>query len=350
MKGSRSTALLVAVIAGAMAPAVARADAPAGEATASASASPSARFKGSILILDQSTTPDTVFQGSQQSAIPSYEWWFSFRPRLALPHNFQFRGRLDLTLEWLNAADTTHAREPRWGDLWTDVVYTGIPKVWGVQSTVGVRALWPLSLESRMATNIVTLGLTAGAKREFETKIGDFELTLGLAGSHAFQSSTSGAVIDSSYGCVSADFAPQLCSQNTGRMNSAFNLVASFGGKYAPTKKLSLGASYIVLDNWAYATPDVTLMDRIGGKTVVEHSVEDQRLRTSGWFIASVDYDLKDWVSLSLGYYVYRGLLNPDGSFGNPFYAPGGATRIFLSTTLALDSLYDAIALKVKKN
>ena len=40
-----------------------------------------ARFKGSVLLLDQSVSAETVAPAAQLSYIPSYQWWFSLRPR-----------------------------------------------------------------------------------------------------------------------------------------------------------------------------------------------------------------------------------------------------------------------------
>jgi hypothetical protein len=74
-----------------------------------------ARFKGSILILDQSVTPDTLSPQVQLSAVPSYQWWFSFRPRFYITPTLSIRGRADLTIEVLNGSDTTYAHQPPMG-------------------------------------------------------------------------------------------------------------------------------------------------------------------------------------------------------------------------------------------
>src|SRR5581483_9929757 len=103
------------------------------------------RVRGSALIFEQSTTPDSLFPGSQLSAIPSYQWWFSFRPRYYFLDNLSLRARFDLTLEWLNAVDTTLLREPTFGDVWTDLAYNP-PKVWGIESTVALRGIWGASI------------------------------------------------------------------------------------------------------------------------------------------------------------------------------------------------------------
>ena len=103
------------------------------------------RFKGSVLIFDHSVSPETVFQGVQQSQLPSYQWWLSLRPRYYFRPDLSLRVRADLTLEWYNSADTTYYREAQFGDIWTDLVYSGIPKFGGIATSVGIRALWPTS-------------------------------------------------------------------------------------------------------------------------------------------------------------------------------------------------------------
>jgi hypothetical protein len=65
--------------------------------------------QGSILILDQSISPDLIFRGSEQSVIPSYQWWISLRPRYYVIPTLSFRLTAGLVVEWFNAAadDTT---------------------------------------------------------------------------------------------------------------------------------------------------------------------------------------------------------------------------------------------------
>jgi hypothetical protein len=40
--------------------------------------------------------------------------------------------------------------------------------------------------------------------------------------------------------------------------------------------------------------------------------------------------------------------MNPNSTYGDPFWSPGGNTRIFFTMTFALDELYAAIATKIK--
>lgn len=307
------------------------------------------RFNGSILILDQSTTPETLSPGLQLSQGPSYQWWFSFRPRFYITKNLSLRGRADLTLEWTNAgAETTHYREPQFGDIWTDLVYSGIPKFLGIQASVGLRGLWGTSLGSQMEGSIVKVGPTFGLLRTFESKkVGSLELSGGASLTYSFNKSTSAGLSgNNQYACQSLDIgSPLVCDGNTaGMMNAPLQLVTYLGIKYAPISRLSFSVTYLFIDKWLYGTPDATVTDASGGTTVVQRSPDDQRLREAGWFLASADLDVQKWISLSLGYYVYQPILKPDGTYGNPLWSPGGNSRIFFTMTFALDEIIDAVA------
>jgi hypothetical protein len=309
----------------------------------------SAKFKGSFILFDQSITPDTIAANSQQTQIPSYQWWFSFRPRYYFRPDLSLRVRLDLTTEWLNAVDTTLKREATFGDIWTDLAYNP-PKFGGIESTVTLRALWPTSKQTIAQSTIVELGPALSFKRPFPLKKGgEFELSLLLYGLYNFAQYTSSGTA-SPYVCATTDFNPVSCFQNTGRMNPQFSMTTFLSGKYSPIEQLSINVSYAVLDTWAYTLPDVTVNDKTGGPTQVPIGANNQRLRQSGWFLASIDYDPKDWVELSLGYYCLRSILDPDGSYGNPFFQPGGNARIFLTTTFNLDKVYEAAARRMKRS
>jgi hypothetical protein len=306
-----------------------------------------AKFHDSVLLFDQSVTPDTLNSGAQLSQVPSYQWWFSFRPRYYVTPKFSLRLRMDLITEWLAGAETTYAREGQFGDIWTDGIYE-LPHFAGIVPTIGLRGIWGTSKEALGATSVVKLGPTIGFKRTFEgTKIGDWDLTVGAYLLYNFVKNPSGAT-QSAYGCASTDFGPTSCTTNTGKMDGQVNLVTSLAVKYTPkwVPALTLSTSYSLLKSWDYATPDITLMDATGGTTVVPHNQYDTRLNESGWFLASIEYDVTKYASLSLGYYCLRPVRDPNGSVGNPFYQPGGASRIFLTLTFTLDQVYEAIARK----
>jgi hypothetical protein len=308
------------------------------------------KFKGSIFLFDQSVAPSS-FPGAQLSQIPSYQWWFSFRPRYYIKPNLSLRVRMDLTTEWFNdgGAGTTFVREGQFGDLWTDLAYNP-PTFWGIVPTVALRAVWGTSKEAISNTDIVNIGPTAGLVRDFSTKkAGEFELSLSMYGLYHFvNSTTAGQLVgaNQSYDCSTVgDLAVTSCTTAPGApQNVQFNLVTFLAAKWSPLKQFSLSLTYAVLESWAYNTPDIS----INGQPVAR-SPGDTRFRQSGWFIADIDYEPRDWITLSLGYYCLRPVLDDNGTYGDPFYKAGGNTRIFLTTTFNLDRVYDAAARRAQR-
>ena len=80
-----------------------------------------------------------------------------------------------------------------------------------------------------------------------------------------------------------------------------------------------------------------------GPSTSIPRASDDTRFRQSSWFLASVSYDALKWLNLSLAYYVVRPILDPDGSYGNPFYRAGDA-RVSFSLTFGIDQIIEAAA------
>lgn len=301
------------------------------------------RFEGSSLIFEQSTTPDTLFPGSQLSPIPSYQWWVSLRPRYYfLPDELSLRVRVDMTLEWLNAVDTTLLREPTFGDTWTDLAYNP-PEAWGILSTVALRAVWGTSIASMSAGDVVDVGPAVSLVRDFHGgRLGELELSVAGNVLYHFDTANTGGT-QTSYACTTTEFDPIDCSQNTGQANSQVSLVAFAGLRYNPIHRLSIGLSYAALDSWAYGITGGTIATETGAPLALTTSSTDTRERASGWFVASVDYEVRKWFSVGVGYYCLRPVLDPDSLYGDPFYSPGN-TRIFLTTTFNLDWAYQYLA------
>lgn len=324
---------------------------PGGSTSTSVSGGKKLFFRGSIFSVDQSTTPETLSPGLQLSHLPSTQTWVSLRPRFHLTDTLSLRLRADLTTEWLNGVDTTKKRQPMWGDIWSELMYSGIPTFGGVKAIVGVRALWPTSLLSQLRGFYVQLGAVATLARDFNTRIGGFGLSVVMAGTHPFARSTSGGFLadGNTYACMFGEIRGAVCDRIGSAMNSYFNLTAAVSARYSPIEQLSLNLSYVVIDSFLYDTPDATLVDRTGGVTEVPRSAQDQRFRQASWFSASLDYDATSWLGLSAGYYVVRPIRQPDNTIGNPFWSPGGNSRLFFSLTFTLDQLYQAIVDKVSR-
>jgi hypothetical protein len=306
-----------------------------------------ARFKGSFILWDNSLSGDSFSQQAQLSYVPSYQWWFSFRPRFYFMKNLSLRARLDLTLEWLNATDTTLKRQPMLGDLWMDVAYN-LPNALKdrLASTIALRSIWGTSKESMGETMVAKLGLSIGEVLTLPLKKGGtFELSLGMYALHSFDRSSLPQTPNPFHCTTGADELPQICGSYTGLENVQWSLTALPSVKYSPHPQVSIQVTYAVIDNWA--APTAPAYDMFGNK--IQNSQYDTRFRQSGWFLASVDYDPKDWLEFSLGYYCLRPILDDNSKYGNPFWKPGGASRVFFTTTFNLDKAGEAAARRVQR-
>ncbi len=95
---------------------------------------------------------------------------------------------------------------------------------------------------------------------------------------------------------------------------------------------------------WGYGITGGTIATETGAPLSADDLAHRHlRERASGWFVASVDYEIRKWFSVGVGYYCLRPVLDPDSQYGNPFYSPGN-TRIFLTTTFNLDWAYQYLA------
>ncbi len=300
-----------------------------------------AKFKGTIFLFDQSLSPDTFDAQAQLSPIPSYQWWLSFRPRYYITPKLSLRVRMDLTIEWLNAVDTTEAREAQFGDLWTDLAYNP-PTFWKVVPTVALRAVWGTSKTSIGETQIAKVGPSVGLVREFNLgRAGTYEFALSVYGLYHFDQYTTAGVQGKLDMAATRLTGLPACYRRTpaSQMNPQGSLTTLISGKYSPVPKFSINVTYAILDAWAYHLPPATLPE--GAQLQPAY---DTRFSQQGWFLASVDYEVKDWLELSLGYYCLRNIRDPNSKIGDPFWEPGGTTRIFLTTTFNLDKVYESAA------
>ena len=90
----------------------------------------------------------------------------------------------------------------------------------------------------------------------------------------------------------------------------------------------------------------------MGNEVQVQRSPFDTQYTVNTWFIASVDYDLLDEVSLGLGYYNLANEIGPDGQRrgivgkDNIWWSPDA--RVFFDITANIDKLYDLASGKKK--
>jgi len=315
-------------------------------------------LRGSTFLVEQSMTTQTaqIQPSAEQSYVPLYEIWLSFRPRYYFGEHWSVRGRFDYTKELTNNQTTTFYREDVFLDIWTDLVYSAkLDALWpGTKVSLGARALWPTSKASQANGTYVTLGALGGVLHKFELRGEDAPLWnnvhagLSFTYLHPFTTATT----PTSYGDfqylrqdVGVDDHSIVSDQIQGTtlVDHTLLLVADTGLQITP--KLSATLDGILINQWHYAPTN-------SGITIINGSVNpslagDTQYTPNVWFIADVDYTLFDEIDLSLGYYNLAGEIAPDGQrrglFGsgadNLLWSPDA--RVFFDITANLDVLFD---------
>jgi hypothetical protein len=310
-------------------------------------------FRGSTLMFEQSLTTQTADVGTTpESYVPLYELWLSLRPRYWFDEHWSVRARLDYTKELTNAQTTTNYRQDVVGDLWTDLVYTGLlDGLWkGTRGYVGARALWPTSQVSEAAGVYVQLGATAGAEHEFDLNgdaarwLNNAHVALRVAYLHAFTNATTSTDYGSfAYTRQNVDGFSFLSDQISGQtvITDSPWFIAEAGMQIAP--RLSATVFGVLIDQW-HAQPSPTTVATATGPYTVSRA-GDQQFTQQTWLVASLDYLVLDELEIGLGYYNLASVIAPDGQqrslFGsdNVWWSPDA--RFFLSLTANLDALYD---------
>jgi hypothetical protein len=313
-------------------------------------------LRGSTFLFEQSMTTQTaqIQPSPEQSYVPLYEIWLSFRPRYYFSEHWSVRGRFDYTKELTNNQTTTYYREDVFLDIWTDLVYsTTLDALWpGTKARLGVRALWPTSKASEGNGTYVTLGATGAVDHKFELRGEDapafnsIHAGLSFAYLHPFTTATT----PTSYGNfqypredVGDDDHSIISDQLTGTTIVAHTLWGVVDTGLQITPKLSATLDGVLINQWHYQPTNSGI--QITNATVNPSLAGGTLYTPSTWIIADIDYTLFDEVDLSLGYYNLAGEIAPDGQrrgiFGsdNIFWSPDA--RVFFDVTANLDVIFD---------
>lgn len=312
-------------------------------------------FRGTSLLFDQSITTQTaqLEAGSpQQSYIPFYEWWISFRPRFYITEKLYTWMRIDFFKEFTNSGETTYARENVFGDIWTSLTYkTPLDFSKNTTVTANLRLDIPTSKESQANGMITKLGVGGGISQKVPINGEDAKVfnsaSFGL--SVLYQHSFTTATTKTGYGTFARERQDTegrsfTSDQISGSMLTNHTLLISASAGLHITPKLSFSPSMIWINNWKYTPTDATVQTA-AGPTTVPRDGNATSFSQSTWWLATLDYDLFDEISLGLGYYNLANVIAPDGVrrgvFGshNIFWSPDA--RVFFDVTFNIDAIYD---------
>jgi hypothetical protein len=305
-------------------------------------------WAGSIILFDQSATTQTLGVGSDyQSYDPTYELWWALKPRYKFYDDgtttMSVGAWLNLFLELTNSDTTTTRREPLLGPT---IVNASLGRTlfergeYKTAMSIGPRLGLPTDKETRATGRYFSLGLNAGVTQSVPINGKDarffnglrFELATIYA--HAFSSSTSAWKSGLNQDRTTVAGAAVIDSQTTGGMNTHDALQLRFDAAAQLTPKLSFDLTYIVANSWKYAPPPVPNVNTWTG-TAVPESSDPVTFKVEPWLAASLDYDVLDEMTLSLGYYNKTNQIGPDGHRRSPLWSPDA--RFFFSVTGNLD-------------
>lgn len=267
----------------------------------------------------------------------------AFRPRWTFNRMFQMRAGISFNYEFTNGDNTTTRNEPRFTDPNLDLWLTGIPAIGGrLKFWVAPRLIFPVSVESRANTMIVTPGLVLQAAAAFDHVLGgDFMIIGNASYTHPFYQYTTSGVR------TPLPYSPQCFGGGAGGSCSE-----QLGGSFNPSDTISW--ALILVQSWSHISPGVFFsMQHVfdySGRDLNLTSNSPTTVRNNSVFAAWVDFIATNYLTFEVGYQVFRNVLDADGTYGNPFWAPNQNTQVYLQTIVALDQLYDVVSGRARGN
>jgi hypothetical protein len=290
------------------------------------------RFEGSQLFVQLTTGLTTFAPDLQQTRATTVDTSWYLMPRFSLGTAWQLRARTVLTLELTDtvATQTQTRREPRFQDLTLQLLYRAIPEFLHTKLLVGPQLGLPLSTESRARTMVLAPAVVAQLSTIFDKVLGG-EAMIALVGTyvHPFYRSIT-ATLDRP-----APYTPRCwggdstcASQFTGQANASDLLTWSVladatWGRWSP------GAYFLVMHQFPYQF--ASLEGVSGGQGTA--------VRLNTFFNVWVDADVTSWLTLEIGYQMFRNLVTASGAYGNPFWDRYQDMRVYLGVNVGLDRL-----------
>jgi hypothetical protein len=313
------------------------------------------RWKGSILLFDQSMTTQTAAIGSDyQSYDPTYEWWVAFKPRYTAYErerdSISLNLWLNFYLELTNSDTTTLYREPLVGPTYLWATYGHLFRnvnEYKTTATIGPRVVVPTDKGAYDSGQLIGLGAIGSVSQTFRLAghgaraMNSARLAVGAIYTHPFDRSSSPVNSDLHQLREDVDGRTVISDQLSGQMNVRDVLSLSLLADLQMLRRLRLSLSYVVVDSWIYAPPDAQICITTG--CVTPTSIPDpSTFRVNTWVTAEAEYDLGEALSVSVGYYNLANQLAPDGTRRDPLWSP--SARLFLTLTSNLDVIYRRLA------
>lgn len=291
-------------------------------------------FAGTQVFVQQTMNLNVIAPGLQQTRNPTADASVWMLPRYTINKDWQLRGRWIFSYEETNSDSTATKNEPRFGDLTAQLFYRSIPEIGktGIKPMLNASLMFPVSSESRARTMVVTPGIGYQLVKSFEHVLGG-ELSIIHSGNytHPFYRYTTPGIRDD------APYQRQCYG--------GFGCAEQLSGAANPSDTLSW--SFIVAGEWGKWSPALfflgghafpyTFKEQPGLSTA--KSENPNSVRQTTYFSAWLDYNANSWLTVEGGYYMFRNILNDDGTYGNPLWSRYQDMRLYLGVNLNIDNI-----------
>jgi hypothetical protein len=297
------------------------------------------RWAGTEYFQQIGFTPNAFSPGLTQSPDVLVDTFLLFQPRYAITKNWQLRLRITASYEFTDnsLSTTTRANEFDFGDMLPQIAYLGIPKFWGIKTSVGLGVGLPTSPASQERTMYANPFLTVSLSKTFENVLkADWSIALLGTFSHPiYQYTTGGLNNQPQYEPACFGAGDSGCGlQATGAANTenGLNVGANLSAQWG---KFGVSLYYLLINQWVYQFSTLPGVEQEPGGSVP--------FRQLSYFDAEIGWDFTSYFTASLGYQMYRSMLTGESTYGNPFWDPYQDQRLYAAVTFHLDKLYDAL-------
>jgi hypothetical protein len=270
-----------------------------------------------------------------KSADPTYNPYYAHRlylmPYWHVGDLLTFKARLIVEQELTSSIDseTLKKHEVTLSDLTLDASYAGFTEPFtGIKFKGGIRFTFPTSKASQAMTMRMGIGPGVAVERKFPLLEG---LTLSYAArlNFYFYQFTTAQNSSPWVACGGGDNSSPGCDNYV--QNGTYNAWASFihGPEiiFAPTDKLTVDLTFYFWNSYLYG---------LAGQPVLGDA-DAQKVRYSQWLLATVSYQVLDYLGVSLGFSSQYSDLRPDGKYRAPFLNRN--TQLFLDLNFTIDPL-----------
>jgi hypothetical protein len=302
-------------------------------------------FRNTVLIYENIFSVAQLDRGYQQTYNPYYAMSLSLQPRWYFTDELSIRLRFDIEGELTDADDTSNYHETRVSDLYLDLVYNPIYTIPRLDLGIGLglRALFPTSLESQAESRYVGLSPDLRLARVFDVLDGltisyQFRYTKYLNRYTTMQRDTN------PYECTGDD---PGCMANwqlgdPARSHGFSNWIQLdlefLSEQWRP---MTFSVSVIFLNYLTYEVPEAEV-ELMGGQTVSVDHIEDPVNHVAFiWYTFELGLDITDYLSVAIGASTYNPQLAADSTYREPFF--NRYTRIYVDLSLDVERVVAAI-------